>query len=166
MKANLHYLSFLVPAILLITLSLQGCGGKGGDATAEEEPDPYLEQFKENLTPFEQQHGIGPITERLEIEDEIDEDMVRQGREIFEMKCESCHTLEEDKVGPALGEVVERRSPEFVMNFMLNPGENVLNHPVGLDLLAKHHTEMPYRNVTVDEARAVYEYLRDYYNTR
>jgi mono/diheme cytochrome c family protein len=132
-------------------------------ADQQEEMDPYLEQFKERLTPFEQEHGIGPITERVEISEEINPEMVMRGQNIFEMKCESCHGMEEDEVGPSLGDVVERRSPEFIMNFILNPGENVLNHPVGLDLLAEHHTEMPYSDVSREEARAIYEYLRDVY---
>jgi hypothetical protein len=89
-----------------------------------------------------------------------------RGREIFEMKCDDCHSLQQDEVGPSLGDVVDRRSPEFVMNFILNPGENVLNHPVGLDLLAQHNVEMPYRDVSRDEARVVYEFLRDYYASR
>jgi hypothetical protein len=37
--------------------------------------DPYLEQFKELLTPFELEHGIGPITERMSIDDEINEEL-------------------------------------------------------------------------------------------
>ncbi len=153
---------------MLATLTLQGCGGNGDESMAEQEQDmdPYLEQFRERLTPFEREHGIGPITERIEISNEINEELVMRGREIFEMKCEDCHSLQQEEVGPSLGDVVERRSPEFVMNFMLNPGENVLNHPVGLDLLAEHNVEMPYRNVTQDEARAVYEFLRDYYESQ
>ncbi|MDZ7718850.1 MAG: cytochrome c [Balneolaceae bacterium] len=165
MKKYPFLLTLLLPAFILISLSLQGCGGNGDDSTAEQEQDmdPYLEQFQERLTPFEQEHGIGPITERIEISNEIDQEMVMRGREIFEMKCIDCHSLEQDEVGPSLGDVVNRRSPEFIMNFMLNPGENVLNHPVGLDLLAEHNVEMPYRDVSEDEARAVYEFLRDYY---
>lgn len=168
MKKYPFLLILLLSTLILITLSLQGCGGNGDESMAEQEQDmdPYLEQFQERLTPFEQEHGIGPITERIEINDEIDDEMVMRGREIFEMKCDDCHSLQQDEVGPSLGDVVNRRSPEFIMNFMLNPGENVLNHPVGLDLLAEHNVEMPYRDVTRDEARAVYEFLRDFYGSQ
>lgn len=168
MKKDPYLLTILLMTFLFISFSLQGCGGNGDDSVAEQEQemDPYLKQFQDRLTPFEQEHGIGPITERIEIDDEINEEMVMRGREIFEMKCADCHSLSEDKVGPSLGDVVERRSPEFIMNFMLNPGENVLNHPVGLDLLAEHNVQMPFRDVTRDEARAVYEFMRDYYGTQ
>lgn len=159
---KLALLLILLSTTLLFSFIFTGCSSNEDDSIADQqEMDPYLEQFKERLTPFEQEHGIGPITERVEIPEEINPEMVTRGQNIYEMKCQSCHALEQDEVGPTLGDVVERRSPEFIMNFILNPGENVLNHPVGLDLLAKHHTQMPYRDVNREEARAIYEYLRD-----
>lgn len=172
MKNSQRYLPLFLSALVILSFTVFGCGGSEEEPAAEQEAmteqenEDYLEEFKENLTPFELEHGIGPITERLDIADEIDQELVAKGRELFTRKCQDCHSMEEDGAGPYLGDVVERRSPEFVMNFILNPGENVLNHPVGLDLLTEHHIEMPYRDVTQDEARAIYEYLRDYYSTR
>lgn len=167
MKKHALLLATLLPLIILISFSLQGCGGNGDESMTEQEQemDPYLEEFKERLTPFQREHGIGPITERIEIDDEIDQEMVMRGRNIYEMKCDDCHSLDQEEVGPTLGDVVERRSPEFVMNFILNPGENVLNHPVGLELLAEHHTQMPYSDVTREEARAIYEFLRNHFES-
>jgi hypothetical protein len=166
MKPSQNLIICIIPFTLIFSSMLLSCAGENGDMQARADTDPYLEQFKEMLTPFELEHGIGPITERMSIDDEIDEELSMRGQSFFEMKCEVCHDLDQRKVGPALGDVVERRSPEFVMNFILNPGENVLNHPVGLDLLAEHHTEMPFANVTEEEARAIYEFLRDYYDKR
>lgn len=158
--------TLLLSAIIVISFSLHGCGSSGENLRAdEEEMDPYLQEFQERLTPFEQEHGIGPITERIEIDDEINQEMVMRGREIYTMKCEVCHSSNQESVGPSLGNAFEQRSPEFIMNFILNPGENVLNHPIGLDLLAEHNVQMPYRDVTRDEARAVYEFLRAYYGS-
>jgi len=170
MKNSQLYLPLFVSALLVLSFTVFGCGGSEEEPAAEpeamteQENEDYLEEFKERLTPFQLEHGIGPVTERLDIANEIDQEMVAKGREIFTAKCEVCHAMQGDKVGPSLGDVVERRSPEFVINFILNPGENVLNHPVGLDLLEEHNTEMPYRDVTMEEARAIYEYLRDNYS--
>ncbi len=154
----------LLTLILIFPLILLSCNGEGDEAQAE--LDEYIEEFKDTLTPFELEHGIGPITERIEIDDEIDPDLSDKGQSIFVMKCEVCHDLDERKLGPALGDVIEKRSPEYIMNFILNPGENILNHPVGLDLLAEYHIEMPFSDVDKEEARAVYEFLRDYYESR
>jgi len=170
MKNSQQYFPLLLSVLLILSFSVFGCGGgqeesaTEGEAMTEQGNEEYLEEFKDTLTPFQLEHGIGPVTERLDIADEIDQEMVAKGREIFTAKCEVCHAMQGEKVGPSLGDVVERRSPEFVINFILNPGENVLNHPVGLDLIEEHHTEMPYRDVTMEEARAIYEYLRDNYS--
>jgi mono/diheme cytochrome c family protein len=170
MKYRLLKLPLILSLFILLSFTVAGCGGSEQESSAEQEPvaeqenEDYLDEFKDTLTPFQLEHGIGPITELLEIEEAIDEEMVARGREIFTAKCEVCHAMQGDKVGPSLGDVVERRSPEFVINFILNPGENVLNHPVGLDLLEEHNTEMPYSDITMEEARAIYEYLRDNYS--
>lgn len=73
-----------------------------------------------------------------------------------------CHNMEGRMVGPELGDVMERRSPEFVMNFILNPSGMTREHPVGQELLQEYMTAMPYQNVKEDEARAIVEFLREY----
>jgi hypothetical protein len=68
--------------------------------------------------------------------------------------------MDQRYVGPPLGQVLERRAPEFVMNMMLNPAEMVEKHPVVKQLLAEFMTPMPNQQLTHEEARAVLEYLR------
>lgn len=115
------------------------------------------------LSGFELEHGIGPVTDRLEI-GEIELELAEEGRSIFAMKCEACHNMEGRMVGPALGDVLDRRSAEFVMNFILNPSGMTREHPVGRQLLQEYMTPMPFQNVSDSEARAIVEYLRDYSN--
>jgi mono/diheme cytochrome c family protein len=83
-----------------------------------------------------------------------------QGQAVFEQKCSACHKLGEKYIGPALGEVLERRTPAFVMNMILNPQEMIDKHPVVKQLVAETMSFMPNQNVTRDEARAVLEYIR------
>lgn len=158
-----HPILFITLSLLIVSLLfVKACGGAEEESSAAEET--VQELFPDSgLTPFQQEHGIGPITERIEISNDIDQEMVLRGRMIYEQKCEMCHQLDNRRIGPSLGDIVERRSPEFVMNFILNPGEMVRNHPVGQDLLAEHFTEMQYQDVTVEEARAIYEFLREYH---
>jgi hypothetical protein len=63
-------------------------------------------------------------------------------------------------VGPALGEVTTRRTGAFIMNMILNPQEMVERHPVAKQMLAERMSFMANQNLTMDEARAVLEYLR------
>ncbi len=156
----MRIIKLLSKTLLLITLvfSLQACGN--GD-TADRAGD-QADTEEAGLTEFELEHGIGPVTERIEIDDEIDQEMVTKGRNIYEMKCEMCHNMEGRMVGPQLGDVLDKRSPEFVMNFILNPSGMTREHPVGQELLQEYMTAMPFQNVKEDEARAIVEFLRDY----
>jgi len=114
----------------------------------------------DGLTPFQVEHGIGPITEAVRLPAAVDKQMAEKGEEVFEQKCAACHKMGERYVGPALGEVLERRSPTFVMNMALNPQGMVDKHPVTRKLLAEFFTPMPNQNITPDQARQVVEYLR------
>lgn len=144
--------------ITLLIFTLQACGGESSDRA-----DSRTETEEPGLTEFELEHGIGPITERIEIRDDLDPELIEQGRNIYEMKCEMCHSMEGRMVGPPLGEITDLRSPEFLMNMILNPGEMARSHPVGQELLREYMTVMPFQNVQRDEARAIVEFLR-YYN--
>ena len=143
---------------LLLIVSLQACGGKSSERSETGE-----DSEKPNLTEFQLEHGIGPVTEHIEISDVLDPEMIEKGRNIYEMKCEMCHNMEGRMVGPPLGEITDKRSPEFLMNMILNPGEMARAHPVGHELLREYMTVMPFQNVQRDEARAIVEFLR-YYN--
>lgn len=143
---------------LAVALALACGGGEGGEGARDEAG--HQEEAKEGeLSAFELEHGIGPIKERLTL-GPIDAGLAATGKGIFELKCTACHKMGEKYVGPALGEVTTRRSPEYVMNMILNPMEMVEHHPVAKQLLAEHMTFMANQNLTVEEARAVLEYLR------
>jgi mono/diheme cytochrome c family protein len=111
------------------------------------------------LTPFQTEHGIGPVTAPVELS-AVDDAAAGQGKAVFEQKCASCHKMAERYVGPALGDVTKRRSPAFVMNMMLNPQGMVEKHPETKKLLAEFYVAMPNQNLSPDEARQVLEYLR------
>lgn len=113
----------------------------------------------DGLTPFQLEHGIGPITEPVQV-DAVDKGMAKAGHELFEHKCAACHKMADRYVGPALGEVTRRRSPAFVMNMVLNPQGMVAKHPVSKKLLGEYFTPMPNLNLSKTEARELLEYLR------
>jgi hypothetical protein len=112
------------------------------------------------LTPFQLEHGIGPITSPVALTG-LDRNMAEKGEEIFDQKCAACHKMTERYVGPALGDVTKRRSPAFILNMALNPLEMVEKHPEMKKLLAEYLVAMPNQNLTKDEARHVLEHLRE-----
>ncbi|MBS1271992.1 MAG: hypothetical protein MAGBODY4_01128 [Candidatus Marinimicrobia bacterium] len=110
------------------------------------------------LTERQLTHGIGPI-DSVDI-GPIDSKLAQRGHAIFRAECMKCHTLNKSVLGPPLREVTTRRTPEFIMNMILNPQENVMRHPV----LQKYHQQFNQYMTDVgldsSSARAVLEYLR------
>ena len=132
-----------------------GCGGKdrGGSAS------PPAAAAASDLTPFQLEHGIGPVTEVVTL-GALDKSLADSGQVVFGAKCTACHKIAEKYIGPALGEVLTRRSPTYVMNMILTPNEMVERHPVAKQLLAEAMTLMANQGLTTGEARAVVEYFR------
>jgi mono/diheme cytochrome c family protein len=142
-------------------LSAAACGTSATESAAPKTTTAAKATTKPGeLTPFQIEHGIGPITEPVAVGAAIDKSLTNTGSKVFEQKCASCHKMDERYVGPPLGDVLARRSPTFVMNMVLNPQTMVEKHPVSKKLLAEFLLMMPNQNLTPDEARQVLEYLR------
>ncbi|MCB1191663.1 MAG: cytochrome c [Leptospiraceae bacterium] len=102
--------------------------------------------------------GIGPVKEvKLGA---IESSMVERGKATFELKCTACHKFDEKVVGPALKDVTRRRTPEWIMNMMLNPIEMTKQDKIAQELLATHLTQMTPQNLSESDARDILEYLR------
>ena len=142
--------------LLLAALAVGACTSKEAPAPPAQQPPPAAAG---DLSPFQLEHGIGPITAPIAL-GPLDEEMAEEGEEIFEVKCTASHKRNEKYVGPALAGVTERRTAAYIMNMILNPQEMVERHPVAKQLLAEHMTFMPAQGLTEKEAREVVEYLR------
>ena len=104
--------------------------------------------------------GFGPFQEVV-IPDGIDDKLVANGEEIFNVKCITCHSLsEERKIGPGLYGVTKRRRPEWIMNQIINPVENTQKDSLAKELLSIYLAQMVPMNVSNDEARALLEFFR------
>ena len=144
-------------AVMFAVVATAACGGK--ETAGSVPPAANVGQGADGLTPFQVEHGIGPITEVLTLAP-LDQGLADSGQKVFGAKCTACHKVGEKYIGPALGEVLTRRTPTFVMNMILNPNEMVERHPVAKQLLAEAMTLMANQGLTSEEARAVVEYLR------
>ena len=104
--------------------------------------------------------GIGPI-KSLPFDEEIDQAMAVKGETAFKQKCTACHMAERKLIGPAMKGIYERRSPEWVINILLNPTEMLKQDPTAKALLKKYNNVMMLnQNLSEEEARAITEYLR------
>jgi len=150
MKRN----SLKVSMLLLLPLLMLGCSGGASSTTnstvvptaAATPSDPKLDK------------GVGPVSS-LALQP-INPSLVKDGEKLFEKSCTACHRIEKRRVGPALSGVTARRSPEWIMNMILNPSEMLEKDAIAKELLAEYATQMANMNITQDQARAILEYLR------
>lgn len=105
-----------------------------------------------------QNKGIGPV-QSLDLA-AIDDAMAKEGETLFSGKCSACHKMDEKYVGPALTGVTKRRTPEWVMNMILNPQEMTEKDPIAKDLLAQFLSPMANQSLSQDEARKILEFFR------
>ncbi|MBE7640546.1 MULTISPECIES: c-type cytochrome [Salegentibacter] len=106
--------------------------------------------------------GIGPI-KSMALPESIDAEMANRGADIFKKMCSACHKMDKKFVGPEIAGVTERRSPEWIMNMILNPEEMIKKDPIAKKLLIESNMAvMANQGLEEDEARAIVEYFRQY----
>lgn len=146
---------------LITAASLAGLAACGG---GEKAPPPAsggapASAAGSDLTPFQMENGIGPVTEVVTL-GPVNQAQADEGKALFESKCSACHKIGERYVGPPLGGIIEKVGPTFAMNMILNPQEMYTRHPDVKKLLGEYMTQMPNQGLTQEQARAVVEYLR------
>ncbi|SRX72858.1 c-type cytochrome [Aequorivita antarctica] len=156
-------------AIAIITLI--SCGGKeekkndgiqiGQKSAATETPK---EEPAATVKPSEMidltNKGVGPI-KSLELPATIDNAMAAKGMEVYKTKCMACHKPDKKFVGPAPKDILLRRTPEWIMNMILDPEDMIKKDPLAKALLIEFNgSPMANQGLTEEEARQVLEYFR------
>ena len=104
--------------------------------------------------------GIGKY-QNVELTHPLDETMVAGGKNVYEVKCASCHKLTDERlVGPGFAKVTDRRTPEWIMNFVTNTDEMIEKDPAAQKLLEECLVRMPNQNLSEQDARSVLEFMR------
>ncbi|MCU0323531.1 MAG: cytochrome c [Chitinophagaceae bacterium] len=149
--------------IFVLGFSLASCGG-GESPKSDNVPKSMLaEDSVSNPNPsYDQNSGEGKFTaDNVNIPEKLDVTLAASGKATADAKCTSCHKLTEEKlVGPGWKGVTERRKPEWILNFIINP-EPMLDKDTALKAqIEVCMLRMPNQSLTEDEARNIYEYMR------
>jgi mono/diheme cytochrome c family protein len=107
----------------------------------------------------EKDKGIGPV-KNLDL-DPVNKKLADDGKALFTGKCVVCHDLDQKKLGPPLRNITTARTPEYIMNLLLNSAQMQKEDIIVKDLIRKYNNlPMTSPGFTMAQARAVLEYLR------
>ncbi len=151
----------VVFAGIVVIALMTACGGSGKKEAKGKFAPPTKAKpmtYEEAVADWKNQKGLGPI--KSITLGEFDPELAKKGEEIYKLKCTACHNPDNDKIGPAPHGILERRTPEWIMNMILNPEEMAKNDPIARGLLMKYNTVMANQGLTEEDARAVLEYFR------
>jgi len=104
--------------------------------------------------------GFGQV-KQVTLNTPLEGERIPRGKAIYEMKCQACHRLDDQRVvGPGWREVTKRRKPEWIMNMVTNVDVMLDKDAEAQKLLELCLTRMPNQNVSVGDARDVLEFMR------
>jgi cytochrome c2 len=151
----------LIVVTALFSLSLMSC--TGGDDKKSESPAPATttETTSPSENPsYDPNRGEGKFKD-VQVAANLDKTMADAGEKVYTVKCSGCHKLTEERlVGPGFTGVTGRHTADWIMNFVTNTDVMINKDPKAQALLEICLVRMPNQNLTDDDARHVYEYLR------
>jgi len=152
-------LSFLMVAA---TVSIVACNSGGDKKTSTDSTGTQTtsgDNTASNNTGGSEK-GVGKY-QNVELTHPLDEKMVAAGKSVYDVKCSSCHKMTDEKlVGPGWKGVTDRRTPEWIMNFVTNTDEMIEKDPAAQKMLEECLVRMPNQSLSEQDARAVLEYMR------
>jgi len=157
--------TYFLPVLAITIFSVVSCnsGSDKKETTREIAPDgdkTTQTTTTDNKTDDESK-GIGKF-KNVTLTHPLDEKMVASGKAIYDMKCGSCHKLSEEKlVGPGWKAVTDRRTPEWIMNFVTNTDEMLAKNKDAKDLYEVCLVKMPNQNLKDEDARNILEFMRN-----
>jgi hypothetical protein len=136
------------------------CSGNGGnnanDSTATSESTQATGEAEQSET-----HGAEIKPGDVKLTTPLNAQWVAEGKGIYEVKCQACHKLTDERVvGPGWKGVTKRREPHWIMNMITNVDMMLEKDPEAQKLLEQCLVRMPNQNLTTDQARHVLEFMR------
>jgi cytochrome c len=154
---TIHRLALSISFGLLIS-----CGGNVEESSKKTSPSPkpQVEEVVASERITLDNKGVG-IVKSLTLDATIDDARVERGAALFKTNCTACHKTTKRFIGPNPTGILERRSPEWVMNMILDPGLMTEEDQCAKDLLVEFNgAAMANQNMTEEQARDILEYFR------
>jgi len=159
MKLKLFCIAFCA-----ISVVLYSCGSSEQKSPSNETAETSQAEPASAATPTPvpagDPKGVGKFTD-VQLTHPLNEKMVAAGQQTYDVKCASCHkTTAEKLVGPGWKGVTDRRTPEWIMNFITNTEEMLNKDAEAQAMLEICMVRMPNQNLKDEDARAILEFMR------
>ncbi|MEO8086092.1 MAG: c-type cytochrome [Bacteroidota bacterium] len=146
--------------LAIISLSVISCNSHKQSSEEKTSIDTTTNLMKQAEMMTGDNKGIGQYKD-VPLTHPLDEAMLVKGQPLYEAKCFACHKLTDEKlVGPGWKGVTERRTPEWIMNFITNTDVMIDSDLVAQKMFVTCLVRMPSQGVTGDEARSILEFMR------
>jgi hypothetical protein len=155
LQLMLKKLFFFLTLPVIVAIFAISCGSEG---VKKDEPSVDINELTKN-----QSETRGPEVKETDIQitHPLNKDWVTGGKGIYELKCQPCHKLSEEKlVGPGWKDLTKRRTPVWIMNMITNTDYMLDKDPEAQKLLELCMVRMPNQNLTLDDARQALEFQR------
>jgi hypothetical protein len=147
--------SIITATIAVSGLSLLSACGGGVDKDAK--PLDVQELTKNQP----ETHGTEIKESEVTISNPLNAEWVTGGKNIYELKCQSCHRLTDERlVGPGWKDVTKRRKPVWIMNMITNVDMMLETDAEAQKLLEQCMVRMPNQNISKEDARIILEFMR------
>lgn len=152
-------MKYLLP-VVTAAIILSACGGNDAQQKTEESSSSQPAQTANGNPSYDPNRGEGKFT-NVEIGATLDVAKAEAGDKVYSVKCGSCHKLSDEKlVGPGWKDVTTRHSAAWIMNFITNPDVMLDKDPKAQAMLELCLVRMPNQNLTDEDARNVFEFMR------
>ncbi|HEY2347754.1 MAG TPA: cytochrome c [Puia sp.] len=139
---------------------LASCGSNGSSEKKETSAASGQQETAGENPSYDQKRGEGKFS-KVDVSPALDVAKADAGEKVFTVKCSACHKLSDEKlVGPGWKGVTSRHSAEWIMNFATNPDVMLDKDPKAQAMLELCLVRMPNQNLTDEDARNIYEFMR------
>lgn len=151
MKASKIFIAALLACSTILFIACGGGVQKGEEPIdinklASEKPETHGAEVKES---------------DITLTNPLNAEWVSTGKGIYELKCQSCHRLTEEKlVGPGWKGVTQKRKPVWIVNMITNVDMMLEKDAEAQKLLELCMVRMPNQNITQEDARKIIEFMR------
>jgi cytochrome c551/c552 len=153
---------FFATVIIVAFITVVACNSSSDNkATTPDNSSTKTDTGTSAASTTNDKAGVGKF-KHVDLTHPLDQKMITTGKNVYDLKCASCHKLTDEKlVGPGWKDVTKRRAPEWIMNFVTNTDEMIEKDAVAKNLYEVCLVKMPNQNLSDDDARAILEFQRN-----